>query len=122
MIEDAPETQFRRGSKTAGPKGTASKPASASDDPGVIVHSPLSLRSASLLVIAVIASLTALRLASAVFVPLVVGVMFSYALTPFVNQMVRLHLRALWLRPYCCWVSWAELARSPTRSATMRLH
>ncbi len=85
MIEDAPETQFP-------PEGTASKPASASDEPGVIVHSPVTLRSASLLVIAVIASLTALRLASAVFVPLVVGVMFSYALTPFVNRMVRLHL------------------------------
>jgi predicted PurR-regulated permease PerM len=56
------------------------------------LHSPVSLRSASLLVIAVLASLTALRLASAVFVPLVVGVMFSYALTPLVNQMVRLHL------------------------------
>ncbi len=93
MIEDAPESQLPAGSKTAvAPEGTASKPASASDEPGVIVHSPISMRSASLLVIAVIASLTALRLASAVFVPLVVGVMFSYALTPFVNQMVRLHL------------------------------
>jgi len=65
---------------------------SASDDPGVVVHSPVSLRSASLLVIAVLASLTALHLAKVVFVPLVVGVMLSYALTPLVRQMVRLHI------------------------------
>jgi predicted PurR-regulated permease PerM len=37
-------------------------------------------------------SLAALRFASAVFVPLVVGVMLSYALTPLVNQMVRLYI------------------------------
>lgn len=65
-------------------------------EPSPILHSPVSLRSASLLVLAVLASLTALRLASAVFIPLVVGLMFSYALTPLVNQMVRLRIpRAL---------------------------
>ncbi len=66
--------------------------APAPDDTGVIVHSPVSLRSASLLVIAVLASLTALHLAQVVFVPLVVGVMLSYALTPLVDQMVRVHI------------------------------
>jgi predicted PurR-regulated permease PerM len=44
------------------------------------------------LVIAVLLSLTALHLASAVFVPLVMGVMFSYALTPLVDRVVRLHI------------------------------
>jgi predicted PurR-regulated permease PerM len=57
----------------------------------VILHSPVPLRSASLLLIAAILSLAALRLASAFFVPLVLGVMISYALTPLVNRMVRLH-------------------------------
>jgi predicted PurR-regulated permease PerM len=56
--------------------------------PGV----PVNLRSAALWVIAVIVSLAALRFASAVFVPLVVGVMLSYALTPLVNQIVRLYI------------------------------
>ncbi|MGA8258791.1 MAG: AI-2E family transporter [Arenicellales bacterium] len=66
------------------------------DEPGPIPQPPGSLRSASLSVIAVLLSLAALRLARAVFVPLVVGVMLSYALTPLVNRMVRLHLpRAL---------------------------
>lgn len=54
------------------------------------------LRSASLLVISVLMSLAALRFASDLFVPLVVGVLFSYALTPLVNMMVRLRIpRAL---------------------------
>ncbi len=66
--------------------------ASAPEEPGVLLHSPVSLRSASLLVIAVLASLTALHLAQVVFVPLVMGVMLSYALTPLVNQMVRVHI------------------------------
>lgn len=65
---------------------------STSDKPGVMLHSPVSVRSASLLVIAVLASLTALHLAQVVFVPLVVGLMLSYALTPLVNQLVRVHI------------------------------
>lgn len=37
-------------------------------------------------------SLAALRFASDVFVPVVLGVMLSYALTPWVNLLVRLHV------------------------------
>jgi predicted PurR-regulated permease PerM len=56
----------------------------------------LNLRSASLVVIAVLLSFAALRLASAVFIPLVMGLMFSYALSPLVNRMERWHIpRAL---------------------------
>lgn len=62
------------------------------EEPGVLMHSSISLRNASLLVIAVLMSLAALRLASEVFIPLVMGVMVSYALTPLVNRMVQLHL------------------------------
>jgi predicted PurR-regulated permease PerM len=62
------------------------------EEPGVLLQSPISLRNASLLVIAVLLSLAALRLASAVFIPLVMGVMVSYALTPLVNRMVQLHI------------------------------
>jgi predicted PurR-regulated permease PerM len=62
------------------------------EEPGVLLQSPISLRNASLLVIAVLMSLAALRLASAVFIPLVMGVMVSYALTPLVNRMVQLHI------------------------------
>jgi len=62
------------------------------EEPGVLLQSPISLRNASLLVIAVLMSLAALRLASAVFIPLVMGVLVSYALTPLINRMVQLHI------------------------------
>jgi predicted PurR-regulated permease PerM len=71
-------------------------PTSAPDQTDATLAAAVNLRSASLLVIASLLSLTALHLASAVFVPLVMGVMFSYALTPLVDRMVRLHIpRAL---------------------------
>ena len=43
-------------------------------------------------VLATLASLVALHLAGAVVVPLLLGLTFSYALTPLVNRMVRLRL------------------------------
>ena len=62
----------------------------------VVLHTPVNLRSASLVVLAALACLVVLHWASAVFVPLVLGLMFSYALTPLVDRLVRLHLpRAL---------------------------
>ena len=66
--------------------------APAHSEPSVMLHAPVNVRSAALVLLAVIASLIALRWASAVFVPLLLGLMFSYALTPLVNRMVRLHL------------------------------
>ena len=66
--------------------------ATAPDQTGATPRAPVNLRSASLLVIAVLLGLAALHLASAVFVPLVMGVMFSYALAPLVDRMVRLHV------------------------------
>ena len=74
----------------------AADPVTVPDQTGAMLSAPVNQRSASLLVIAVLLGLTALHLASAVFVPLVMGVMFSYALTPLVDRLVRLHIpRAL---------------------------
>ncbi len=54
------------------------------------------LRSVPLVLIAVLACLVVLYWARAVFVPLLLGLMFSYALTPLVRQLVRIRLpRAL---------------------------
>lgn len=65
-------------------------------EPVELLSSPVSIRSASILVIAVILGLAALKLASQVFVPLVMGTLVSYALTPLVNHMVKIHIpRAL---------------------------
>ena len=55
-------------------------------------RAPVNVRSASLVAIATLASLYMLHWASAVFVPLLLGVMFSYALTPLVNRMVALRI------------------------------
>lgn len=47
----------------------------------------IDVRSASLVVIAVLASIYALRWASAVVIPVLLGLMVSYALTPLVNRL-----------------------------------
>ncbi len=62
----------------------------------VMLHMPVDVRSTSLATLAVIASLFALRAASEVFVPLMLGVLGSYALAPLVDRIERLHVpRAL---------------------------
>ncbi len=66
--------------------------APAPDEPRSIMTAPVDVRSASLAVLAVLASLYVLHWASAVFVPLLLGLTFSYALTPLVNRLVRMHL------------------------------
>ena len=66
--------------------------APAPDEPHVLLNAPVDVRSASLAVLAVLASLYVLHWAAAVFIPLLLGLTFSYALTPLVNRLVRLHL------------------------------
>ena len=56
------------------------------------LRGPVNVRSASLVAIATLASLYMLHWASAVFVPLLLGLMFSYALTPLVNRLVALRI------------------------------
>ena len=50
------------------------------------------VRNASLRVLAVLASLYALHAASAVVIPLLLGLIISYALSPLVNRLQRVHL------------------------------
>jgi predicted PurR-regulated permease PerM len=62
----------------------------------VLLHMPVDVRNLALVVIAVIATVFALQWARAVFIPLLLGVMFSYTLTPVVDRLERWHLpRAL---------------------------
>nr|WP_295769849.1 AI-2E family transporter [Rhodoferax sp.] len=53
----------------------------------VLLHMPVDVRSVSLVLLATLASLYTLHWASAVFIPVLVGVLFSYALSPVVNWM-----------------------------------
>ena len=65
--------------------------AAAADVPGVpapvLLHMPVSIRNLSLVLLAFFASLFVLQWAKAVFIPLMLGLIFSYALSPMVNWM-----------------------------------
>ena len=70
--------------------------AAAPEPERVHLHMPVDVRSASLAVLALLASVYALHWASAVFIPLLLGVMSSYVLSPAVNLLQRWHVpRAL---------------------------
>ena len=56
------------------------------------LHGPVDVRSLSLVVLATLASVFALRWASAVFIPVMVGLLFSYALSPVVDWLQRLRI------------------------------
>lgn len=59
-----------------------------SADPArVLLHMPVNVRSISLVVLATLACVFMLHWARAVFIPVMVGVLFSYALSPVVNWM-----------------------------------
>ncbi len=55
----------------------------------ILLHMPVDVRSVSLAVLAVVAGLWLLHWARDVFIPVMLGIMFSYALTPVVDRMVR---------------------------------
>ena len=58
----------------------------------VLLHMPVDVRSASLALLAVLGSLYTLYWAKAVFIPVLLGLMASYALTPVVDRLHRWHV------------------------------
>ncbi|MDB5873095.1 MAG: putative rane protein [Ramlibacter sp.] len=63
------------------------------DEPSrVLLHMPVDVRNMALVVLTVIAVLAVLRWASAFFVPLMLGLMFSYALSPVVDALQKLRI------------------------------
>ena len=64
-----------------------SPPAEAPELERVLLHMPVEVRNVALIIIAVLASAFALQWAKAVFIPLLLGVMLSYALTPVVDRL-----------------------------------
>jgi predicted PurR-regulated permease PerM len=58
----------------------------------VLLRVPVNVRSMSLVVLTALALLATLRWASPFFIPLMLGFMFSYALSPVVNWLQRLHI------------------------------
>ena len=53
----------------------------------VLLHMPVDVRNLSLVVLAILASLFVLQWAKAVFIPVMLSVLFSYALSPLVNWL-----------------------------------
>ena len=76
---------------------TAQAQADLQDEPSrVLLHMPVDIRSMTLVLLAAIAVLATLRWAASFFVPVMVGFMFSYALSPLVDAAERLRIpRAL---------------------------
>ena len=58
----------------------------------VMLHMPVDVRSASLVVLAVLATVFALHWASAVFIPLMVSLLLTYALAPIVTRLERIRI------------------------------
>ena len=60
------------------------------DDPShALLHVPVNVRSATLVVLTTLALVATLKWASAFFIPLMLGLMFSYALSPIVDTLKR---------------------------------
>jgi predicted PurR-regulated permease PerM len=62
------------------------------EPPRVLLHMPVDVRSLALIILTVLASIYALHWAQAILVPILLGVMFSYALTPVVDTLQRWHV------------------------------
>lgn len=74
----------------------AHKPEPEPEPQRLYLHMPIDVRSVSLAAVALMLSIFMLHWASAVFIPLLLGVMSSYALSPAVERMQRWHIpRAL---------------------------
>ncbi len=58
----------------------------------IMLEMPVDVRSASLVVLAVLATVFALRWAAEVFIPLMLSLLAVYALSPVVNRLVRWHI------------------------------
>jgi predicted PurR-regulated permease PerM len=62
------------------------------DEPTTVTSTPVDIRSAALTVLAAVAVILALQYAQAVVIPVVLGVLISYALDPVVHGLERLRL------------------------------
>ncbi len=100
----------------------SSPPAPATEAPPSLLQSPVDVRSVSLALLATIATLFALHVGSAVFIPLLLGVTLSYALSPLVDRLERLRLprplgAALLIGAIAGGIGWAAFSLSDDATA-----
>lgn len=81
---DEPQHQVKR--------ATPPLPADPEDPSHVLLHVPMHVRSMTLVTLTVLAVLATLHWASAFFIPLMLGFMFSHALSPIVDWLERLRI------------------------------
>lgn len=84
MAMDEPQHQVKR--------ATPPLPADPEDPSHVLLHVPMHVRSMTLVTLTVLAVLATLHWASAFFIPLMLGFMFSHALSPIVDWLERLRI------------------------------
>jgi predicted PurR-regulated permease PerM len=101
---------------------TLGPPAEQAEPSRLHLHMPVDVRSLSLALLAAVACVFALRAASAVFIPLLLGLMLSYALSPLVDRLQRLRLpraigAALLLTAICGGLGWTAWALSDEAAA-----
>jgi predicted PurR-regulated permease PerM len=74
------------------PTSPAPLPADPEDPSHVLLRAPLHVRSVALVVLTVLAVLATLKWASAFFIPVMIGFMLSYALSPIVDMLERFRI------------------------------
>ena len=77
---------------SAPPSEVKAEATEAAERDRVLLHMPVDVRSASLALMAVLACIFALRWASAVFIPLMLSLLMTYALAPLVDKLEHWHL------------------------------
>jgi predicted PurR-regulated permease PerM len=95
---EVPQTPSAAAPASPSANASANAPASAPEEPAaaqrrrLLLHMPVDVRSASLVVLAVLASVFALQWGQAVFIPLMLSLLLTYALSPVVELLHRWHL------------------------------
>lgn len=86
--QPAPEAPSQDGA----PLAAQGEPARERERKRLLLHMPVDVRSASLVVLAVLASVFALQWGQAVFIPLMLSLLLTYALSPLVDMLHRWRL------------------------------
>ena len=88
-MEQQNDNELRESTRQEPPAPSVAPVLPAPEPSRILLHMPVSVRSATLVVLTVLAVLATLRWAAAFFIPVMVGFMFSYALSPVVDALER---------------------------------
>src|SRR6185369_15329452 len=92
MAQGAEETKSVSDEQPPTGEAQQGAPAVPEEQPRVLLHMPVDVRSMALVVLTALAVLLVLRWASAFLIPLMLGLMLSYALSPLVDALQRLRI------------------------------